>query len=96
MFDVAKFSLYLKAQQEEYMKFLLEITSRDNPSWIKNLQNDVDLFNSDGTPKDVDKELIDKKIQELLSILSPPMVDRETVYKYFVVDKEIIDKFIME
>lgn len=89
MFNIAKFSLYLAAQQEAYVSLLMSRIENSNPNWKDNIPKD--LFDK---PVDGNTEEINTKVQELFSQMNPVDITEDEVYKLFLVDKELLDKFI--
>ena len=97
MFNLAKFSLYQTAKQKEYLELLTSKLEVSNPGWIENLKADADLFNEDGSAKELKKEEVDEKVKSILAnVIQTPEITKEEIYSYFIVDKDLLDKFIME
>ena len=98
-FDVANFLKHMNAQVEIYMTHIFEDITTKNPKWVENLQKDKDLFNEDGTPKqDLTKELVDEKVKSIISSadFSGYNFDMDEVKKRFIVDEELLKKFIID
>lgn len=98
MFNLPKFLLYLKSQEEAYLTHIFTSLEKNNPGWIDRLKKDRDLFDETGAPLTPSKELADKKVKSILENdgFIAPDITKEIIYKHFLIDKETLDKFIIE
>lgn len=98
-FDITGYLRHINMQTDLYMMKMLNELTVNNPDWIKELKKDRTLFNDDGTPvKDVSKEMVDEKIKDIISDADFKVYKntQDEIYSYFIIDKETVDKFIIE
>jgi hypothetical protein len=98
-FDVMSYVKYVKNQTEAYLTHVENTLTTKNPDFVKNILNNPELYNTDGTlRKDILPEVINRQVEALKN--DPNFQDyeynQELVEKMFLIDADLLKKFIIE
>lgn len=98
-FDVMSYVKYVKTQTELYLTHMENTLTKNNPGFVKRILDNPDLYNADGSlRKDILPELINKQVEELKNdpTFRDYEFDKELVEKMFIIDAEVLAKFMID
>lgn len=97
IFNVTEYLLHVNKQAETYMIGVLKQLNERNPEWISSIKNDSEMFNEDGTPKELSEDKIQSKINEIVGKdFGVYQADEKEILSLFTITEEQVKQFIIE
>lgn len=97
VFNVAGYLALINERAQMYMVKVLEQLNQKNPEWINSIKNDKELFNEDGTPKNLPEDKVEEKVKQIMGKdFGVYESSFEEVVALFKITEEDLKQFIIE